>query len=136
MAWVVDTCMLIDIADADPQFASGSAALLSARRSDGLLVAPVTYVELAPVFDGDVARQEIFLYHLQVSWSQAWTHAETLAAHAGWHRYVQAKRLLRIPKRPIADILIGGFAERFEGLLTRNEADFRSVFPNLRILAA
>jgi len=134
MAWVVDTCLLIDIADADPQFASGSAALLSAKRSDGLVVAPVSYVELAPVFGGDVAQQELFLHHLQISWSQDWSRAETLAAHAGWHRYVQAKRLLRTPKRPMADILIGGFAERFDGLLTRNEADFRSVFPNLRIL--
>ena len=134
MPWVVDTCLLIDIADADPQFASGSAALLSSRRSEGLVVPPVTYVELAPVFGGDVAKQELFFHHLQVSWSEAWTRAETLAAHAGWQRYVQAKRLLRIPKRPMADILIGGFAERFDGLLTRNEADYRKVFPSLRIL--
>ncbi len=134
MTWVADTCLLIDIADADPQFASASAALLSAKRGDGLVLAPVTYIELAPVFGGDVARQELFLHHLQVSWLQAWTQAETLAAHAGWLRYVQAKRQLRSPKRPMADILIGGFAERFDGLLTRNEADFRNVFPNLRIV--
>ncbi|MEQ2010428.1 MAG: type II toxin-antitoxin system VapC family toxin [Limisphaerales bacterium] len=134
MSWVVDTCLLIDISDADPNFAAGSAALLSAKRIEGLVVAPVTYVELAPVFAGDVARQELFLHHLQVSWSQAWNRAETLAAHAGWHRYVQAKRLLRTPKRPMADILIGGFAERFDGLLTRNETEFRSVFPNLRLV--
>jgi len=95
MPWVVDTCLLIDIADADPQFAVGSAALLDARRPDGLVISPVTYAELAPVFDGDVARQELFLYHLQVSWSEVWSHAETLAAHAGWHRYVQARRLRR-----------------------------------------
>lgn len=100
----------------------------------GLWISPVTYAELAPVFDGDVARQELFLYHLQVSWSEAWNRSETLAAHAGWHRYVQARRLRRITKRPMADILIGAFAERFDGLLTRNEADFRSVFPSLPIL--
>ena len=135
MPWVVDTCLLIDIADADPQFASGSAALLSARRNDGLHVSPVTYAELAPVFDGDAARQNLFLYHLQVSWSQAWTRAETLAAHAGWHRYVRARKLHRIAKRPMADILIGAFAERFDGLLTRNGADYRNVFPNLPIVA-
>ena len=134
MPWVVDTCVLIDIADADPQFAASSAALLNARRSEGLIVAPVTYVELAPVFDGDLARQELFLYHLEVSWPQVWTHAETLAAHAAWQRHVQAKRVRRIQKRPMADLLIGAFAERRDGLLTRNEADFRSVFPNLRIV--
>jgi hypothetical protein len=34
----------------------------------------------------------------------------------------------------MADILIGAFAERFDGLLTRNESDFRSVFPTMPIL--
>ena len=135
MPWVIDTCLLIDIADADPQFAAASAALLDAKRPAGLVISPVTYAELAPVFDGDATRQELFLYHLQVSWSESWTHAETQAAHAAWHRHVQNRRLQRIPKRPMADILIGAFAERFDGLLTRNESDFRSVFPTMPILA-
>lgn len=134
MPWVIDTCLLIDIADADPQFAVASAALLDAKRPEGLVISPVTYAELAPVFEGDVARQELFLYHLQVSWSESWTRAETLAAHSAWYRYVQSRRIRRINKRPMADILIGAFAERFDGLLTRNEADFRSVFPSLRIV--
>ena len=134
MPWVIDTCLLIDIADADPQFATASATLLDAKRPEGLVISPITYAELAPVFDGDAARQELFLYHLQVSWSEAWTRTETLAAHAAWHRYVQSRRLQRIPKRPMADILIGAFAERFDGLLTRNESDFRSVFQTLPIL--
>src|SRR6185436_9514525 len=128
MPWVVDTCLLIDVADADPQFSAGSAALLSARRAENLVISPVTYAELAPVFDGDVAQQELFLFHLQVSWSQAWTRADTLAAHAAWHRLVQARRLRRINKRPMADILIGAFAERIGGLLTRNQVDFQNAF--------
>ena len=135
MSWVIDTCLLIDIADADPGFAAASATLLDAKRPEGLVISPITYVELAPVFEGDSSRQELFLYHLQVSWAKAWTHAETLATHAAWHRYVQSRRLQRIAKRPMADILIGAFAERFDGLLTRNESDFRNVFPNLPILA-
>lgn len=134
MSWVIDTCLLIDIADADPQFASVSATLIDAKRTSGLVISPVTYAELAPVFDGDAARQELFLYHLQVSWSEVWTHQETLAAHTAWHRYVQARRLRRIEKRPLADVLIGAFSERFDGLLTRNESDFRSIFPSLTIL--
>lgn len=133
MAWVVDTCLLIDIADADPQFGSASATLLDMKRSDGLVISPVTYAEMAPVFNGDVARLEVFLFHIQVSGMEEWTRSETLAAHAGWYRYVQARRLHRINKRPIADILIGAFAGRFEGLLTRNEGDFKGVFPSLNI---
>lgn len=134
MPWVIDTCLLIDIADADPQFASASAALVDLKRTEGLVISPITYAELAPVFDGDADRQELFLYHLQVSWSEVWTHKETIAAHAAWQRYVQFRRLRRIGKRPIADILIGAFCERFDGLLTRNEKDFRQIFPNMTIL--
>jgi predicted nucleic acid-binding protein len=134
MAWVVDTCLLIDVAEADPQFAVASAALLEAKRPEGLVISPVTYAELAPVFDGQADRQELFLYHLEVSWSEGWSHEVTMAAHAAWHRYVAARRLRQIPKRPMADILIGAFAGRFDGLLTRNESDFSSVFPTLPIL--
>jgi len=134
MPWVIDTCLLIDIADADPQFASASAALIDAKRAEGLIISPITYAELAPVFDGDAERQELFLYHLQVSWSELWTHKETLSAHAAWQRYVLFRRLHRIEKRPLADILIGAFSERFDGLLTRNDSDFRHIFPDMTIL--
>lgn len=118
-----------------PRFATASATLLDAKRPEGLVISPITYAELAPVFDGDTSRQDLFLYHLQISWSEVWTHAETQTAHAAWHRYVLARRLRRINKRPMADILIGAFAGRFDGLLTRNVSDFRSVFPSLAILA-
>ena len=48
------------------------------------------------------------------------------------------KGLLRragpVPKRPLADVLIGAFALRFQGILTRNDADFRQLFPTLNLL--
>jgi hypothetical protein len=36
----------------------------------------------------------------------------------------------------VADVLIGGFALRFDGLLTRNTGDFRQLFPSLRLVSA
>lgn len=52
MAWVVDTAVLLDIHSADP-------ALSQAKHSaDGLMLSPVTYVELAPAFAGHAALQE------------------------------------------------------------------------------
>ena len=60
MAWVVDTCLLIDVAEADPAFGIASAQLLDAKRADGLTICPVTYVELAPVFNGDQTAQNEF----------------------------------------------------------------------------
>lgn len=131
MAWVVDTCLLIDVAEADPSFGAASAALIDAKRALGLTVCPVTYVELAPVFNGDQSAQDEFLFNLGVAWPEAWTLTDTVAAHSAWHRYVMAKRAGTIAKRPIADVLIGAFASRFDGILTRNESDFRTVFPAL-----
>jgi hypothetical protein len=41
MAWVVDTCLLIDVAEADPSFGVVSARLIDSRRPDGLTICPV-----------------------------------------------------------------------------------------------
>jgi predicted nucleic acid-binding protein len=133
MPWVVDTCLLIDVAEADPAFGTASAALLDAKRPEGLTISPVTYAELAPVFDGDAAAQNEFLANLGVTWAEDWTLTDTLAAHSAWHRYVAGKRAGKIPKRPVADVLIGAFASLRDGLLTRNEPDFRVVFPALKL---
>ena len=65
MAWVVDTCVLLDIHCADPHFAQSSADCLTQHLSDGLVISPITYVELAPAFAGNMKLQEQFLmeYH-------------------------------------------------------------------------
>lgn len=133
MAWVVDTCLLIDVAEADPAFGVASAKLLDSKRADGLMICPVTYVELAPVFNGDQTAQNEFLFHLGVAWPEAWTQADTEEAHRIWNNYAAARRRGKTPKRPLADILIGAFASRCDGILTRNEGDFRQVFPSLTI---
>ena len=36
-------------------------------------------------------------------------------------------------KRPIADVMIGAYALSRGGLITRNEVDFKSLYPNLTI---
>jgi predicted nucleic acid-binding protein len=133
MAWVVDTCLLIDVAEADPSFGVSSAQGLDRLRTDGLIICPVSYVELAPVFNGDEMAQQEFLYHLSVGWREPWTEADTRASATGWHRHVVGRRTGSVRKRPVADVLIGGFAVRFQGLLTRNPSDFRTIFPRLTI---
>ena len=127
--------MLIDVAEGDPRFARPSANLLDRRRSAGLLIAPVSYIELSPLFQGVEAVQNEFLEGIGVHWTHAWTWPDTQQAHIAWNRYIEKRRRSQIGKRPIADVLIGAFAWRFDGLLTRNEKDFRPLFPDLRIEA-
>jgi len=133
VTWVVDTSVLIDVLEADPEFGESSAGLLEALLDEGLTVCPVTYAELAPAFEGSRSLQEEFLRGVGVSFSDGWTHQDTHAAFEAWHAHVRRRRSGDGPRRPIADILIGSFARRFQGLVTRNGEDFRTAFPGLEM---
>ncbi len=134
MAWVVDTCLLIDIAQADPVFARPSGELLESKEADGLVACPVSLVELGPMFGGVWADLESFLVPPGVQWDEPWTDHDTKTAFEAWHRAVQRKRRQQMSLRPVADVLIGAFALRFDGLLTRNAADFKTLFPTLNLV--
>lgn len=133
MAWVVDTNLLLDVALDDPRFQVESMDLLCKRRRAGLIVCPITFVEVAPSFDGDAEAIREFCDALSVASNEPWTESDTNAASKAWARHVSQRRAGLAGKRLIADVLIGAFAERFEGLLTRNAADFRALFPDLSV---
>jgi predicted nucleic acid-binding protein len=133
MAWVVDTCVLIDVLEDDPEFGIASAETLDAHSDEGLIVCPVSYAELAPSFQGDRALQDEFLSGVGVDFRHEWSWEDTLRAHEGWHEFIQMKKAGKLPKRPLADILIGACASRFQGLVTRNPADFERIFPDLTL---
>ena len=133
MAWVVDTSVLIDILEDDPSFGEASARFLDSHLTDGLVVCPVTYAELAPAFRGNLTLQDEFLDGIGVDCREDWVWQDTLKAHAAWHAHVQRRRAGQAARRPLADILIGSFAVRFQGLITRNPDDFRTAFPSLEL---
>jgi len=135
MAWVVDTCILLDVGLDDPSFASDSESLLDAKLSEGLLICPVTFVELAPAFSGHLDALEEFLFQLGVDHQEACLTKDTANACEAWTRHVQKRHTHQAARRPIADVLIGAFALRHQGLLTRNADDFRKLFPSLRLIA-
>lgn len=135
MAWVVDTNVLIDVLEDDPSFGQASARHLDHHLEEGLLLCPITYAELSPAFDGDQELQNEFLTGVGIAYRVDWIWHDTLRAHAAWHAHVRRRRRGRGegPKRPITDILIGSFAQRFQGLLTRNAEHFRAAFPSLEL---
>ena len=131
--WIIDTCVILDVFENDPQFGRTSAKLLEKLLPEGLAVSPVTMVELSEAFDGDIAEQKRFLELAGISHAEYWTAVDTDSAHRAWNLYVKARRSDKIPKRPIADILIGAFAANQQGLITRNPSDFRRWFSKLVI---
>jgi predicted nucleic acid-binding protein len=134
MAWVVDTCILIDVAIDDPTFGRSSAYFLQSQLRHGLLICPVTYVEIGPVFNGDLAGQERFLEQAGIDGMEPWTTADTRLAHQLWAGFILNKRQQKMRRRPVADVLIGAFATRFEGLVTRNPGDFHRLCPGLKVI--
>jgi predicted nucleic acid-binding protein len=122
--WIVDTCVVLDVFENDPRFGRRSAELLQRLAPQGLGVSPVTMVELAAAFRGDLVEQKRFLDQAGIAYDEAWTSADTESAYQAWNAYVSARRQSRTSKRPIADILIGAFAVNRTGLVTRNAADF------------
>lgn len=133
-AWVVDTCVLIDILEEDPSFGLSSALCLRDKLSEGLVVSPVTMIELSPAFGGNFASQKEFLSLCGVAHQVGLEGADVARAHAAWNHYIQKKRLQQSVKRPVADIMIGAFATCFEGLITRNPKDFKPWFPKLHLI--
>lgn len=131
--WVVDTCIVLDVLENDPAFGRPSAKLLQKLLPQGLTISPVTMVEISAAFSGDLAEQKRFLDQAGISYEEPWTAADTELACAAWNAYVVAKRQARATKRPVADILIGGFAANRTGLVTRNPRDFSRWFPRLRL---
>ena len=133
MTWVVDTCVIIDVLRGDETFSIKSSMALQAKLDDVLTIAPSTYVELAPEFNGDVEAQNAFLDGMWIQRDFGGSEETVLAAHRAWHEHVLRKRKGEARKRPIADIMIGAYAMQKGGLITRNEADFHSLYPNLTI---
>jgi len=133
MPWVVDSCVLLDIALNDAEFASASANMLDRLALDEIVACPVTIVELAPCFGGSQERIRTFLEQIGISGVWGWTADDTKAAVEAWARHIAFKQGGQERRRPLADILIGAFALRVGGLVTRNARHFSSVFPDLKI---
>ena len=133
MMWVVDTCVILDILDGKPEFAKKSSQALQSKMDDVLVLAPISYVELSPAFNGDVIAQNEFLGHIWVQHDFRGSEVAVLSAHKAWYEHVLRKRKGETLKRPIADVMIGAYALQKGGLITRNEDDFRSLYPTLNI---
>ena len=134
MSMVVDTCVILDILQGDPIFGEASARTVEQYAEDGLIVSPLTYVELAPAFLGDEARERDFLFEIGIDLPPSFSEEDLSLAHAAWNDHIQRKRSGKVARRPVADVMIGALAQANDGLITRNADDFRALFPSLNIV--
>ena len=135
MAWVVDSSVLLDIRVGTPkERAVASAGSLMAHVADGLVVCPITFIEISPAFRGDSAAQRRWLDGLKISSHEPWLEADTERANFLWNEHIQRKRQGQMRKRPVADILIAAFSRRFQGLITSNAVDFHNIDSGLNLV--
>ena len=135
MSWVLDTCVLLDVGRDDRSFGSKSCCLTKEKLRQGLVVCLVTFVELAPALSRRIFALEDFLFQLGVDHQEDWLAKDTSSACEARSRYVQSRQEHQVAKRPIADVLIGAFALRFQGLLTGNTDDYRKLFLSLQLIS-
>ena len=83
MTWVVDTCVILDILEGKTDFARKSALAIRSKLDDELVIAPITYVELAPAFNGNVAERTIRLQASSVDMDQTLHKADELSRVKG-----------------------------------------------------
>lgn len=110
MTWVVDTCVLIDVFRGDKLFSMASSVALQSKLDDVLTIAPITYVEMAPEFNGDAAAQDAFLDAIWIHRDFNGSKDAVLLAHRAWNEHIMRKRSGSVKKRPVADVLIGAYA--------------------------
>lgn len=130
---LVDSNVLIDVIDEDPQWFDWSFANLeSAAHLGRVFVNAAVVAEVAPRFGG----LSQFLRAISVML----VHAEPLSleaaylAGAAFQAYRQ-KRQAAQPKSILADFLIGGHAQATQAsILTRDPRFYRSYFPQVQLI--
>lgn len=128
-AWVVDTCVVLDLVHgSDAEVANAEAVL---NLAGAVVLCPVSLVELGPSFP-DPGKLRDFLLDYSIGAEESFTADDAEVGRAAWHRIMARRKTTGEARRPIADILIGAFALRRPGIITRNTADFSTLYPSLR----
>jgi predicted nucleic acid-binding protein len=134
MAWVVDTSVVLDLVTGDPQFEPSSTRCLQNHLGDGMVVCPISFIELGPAFAGDDVAANAFLNGAGIGTGEAWTSHDTALAHRLWNEFQARRRQTVLARRPVADVMIAAFAARFQGIITRDASDFRNILPRLALV--
>ena len=132
-AVLVDANVLLDILTADSRWLSWSSTeLRNARASGAVAVNPIVCAEIAPAFEFDWVKLDVWLAHAGIWKEPLPFEASTIAAAA--HREYRRRGGLRETALP--DFYIGAHAEvAGHRQLTRDDARYTTYFPSVTLIA-
>ena len=132
MITAVDTNILIDILEPDPDHGPASRdALKRCMREGALVCCEVVWAEMATAYSSKVDKLTDALDRLGIGFSPMSREAALEAARC-WHVY---RRKEKKRERIVADFLIGGHAlTQCNRLLTRDRGFYRKYFKSLEIV--
>ncbi|MBE0473693.1 PIN domain-containing protein [Rhodoferax sp.] len=127
---LVDSCVLIDVFDADPQWQQWSLDALQTHHAQGLAVNALVCAEIAPSFASQQQMQEaldlVHLVYAPLSQACAFVAAQAFALY----RQNKGSKLTTLP-----DFFIGAHAQT-QGwpILTRDKARYKTYFPAVKLI--
>ena len=132
MATLVDTNVLLDLLDEDPEWKDWSAAMLAQAAERGrVVINPLIYAETSLTFDTieelDQALPASYFIREPLPWEAAFLAGKAFATY---------RRRGGSHGTPLPDFYIGAHAAiAGHALLTRDPTRYRTYFPTLRIIA-
>ena len=127
---LVDTCVLLDLFTADPEWLTWSKEQLEANASQGLGLSDVAFAELSPVFSSTEQGLHI-LGKMNIALLRPSPAALFLAGRA----FVRYRKNRGSSRMVLPDFLIGAHAETEDlNLLTRDCARYQTYFPAVRLI--
>jgi predicted nucleic acid-binding protein len=128
---LVDTNVLIDVLEDDPQWADWSVAQLRAQSQlHALAINPVIYAELSLAFD-DYPALDAAIEGMELQLQELPRPALFLAGKA----FVRYRREGGVRQNVLADLFIGAHAAVMQWpLLTRDARRYRAYFPTVELI--
>lgn len=132
MITAVDTCILIDVLEADPRHGPASRdALRNCMKQGAIEACEVVWAEVATAYGRELGKLLEALEELGIGFSPMSKEAALHAARC-WHAYRKAGGGR---DRIVADFLIGGHAaDACDRLLTRDRGFYRRYFKKLKLV--